>query len=174
MTHARVPGDARPALQRRVGPVLHAGRIMHGMKKLGLLMLAAMFACAPLAARECTLRVRDAWVRLPPGNPGMLAGYARLENECKRALVVTGARSPAFGDVSVHETRVENGMSRMRPLPKFTVPAGGSVLLAPGGRHLMLMMPTAPLEVGRSVEIRFDVEGGAPVPAHFVVRPMVD
>jgi copper(I)-binding protein len=87
------------------------------------------------------LVVEGAWIRLaPPGTP-MWAGYARLSNRGDEALSVNAFSSDRFGKISLHETRDENGMSAMRPLPSLLLAPGASVDLAPGGKHLMLMQP---------------------------------
>ena len=80
------------------------------------------------------------------------------------------ASSPAFADVSLHETRVENGISRMRALPALPVAAHGSVAFAPGSLHLMLMDPTKPLKAGDQVSIDFTLRDGRRIPGHFESR----
>ena len=47
--------------------------------------------------------------------------------------------SPEFGKVELHETTVEDGVARMRPLDSLVVPPGETVVLERGGKHLMLM-----------------------------------
>jgi copper(I)-binding protein len=41
----------------------------------------------------------------------------------------------------------------MREVPSLRVEAGASVELKPGGYHLMLMRPVAPLQAGQSVNL---------------------
>jgi hypothetical protein len=41
----------------------------------------------------------------------------------------------------------------MLPVPELTIPAAGSVLLEPGGLHLMLFDPVRPLLQGDSVTL---------------------
>lgn len=100
----------------------------------------------------------------------MLAGFGRVSNPCGDAVTVVGARSDAFADVSLHETRIVDGVSRMRAVPRLPVPAGGSVELRPGGLHLMLMRPHAPLKAGDSVDVVLELEGGATRVVRFEVR----
>lgn len=135
-----------------------------------LAVLAAALITAPASAAGCRPVVRDAWVRLPPVAMPMLAGFARIENPCARPVVVTGARSALFGDVSLHETRREAGVSRMRAVPTLTVPARGSVLLQPGGLHLMLMQPVAMPAAGARVPVTIALEDGRRIEAQFEVR----
>jgi copper(I)-binding protein len=75
---------------------------------------------------------------------------------------------------------MEGDVMRMRELEKgLEIPAGGTVTLAPGGFHLMLIGLTAPLKAGTrvpvtlvfekagSIDIELDVQAmGSTAPAH--------
>ena len=100
----------------------------------------------------------------------MLAGYARIDNTCSGPVEIVAASSPAFADVSLHETRIENGISRMRALTALPVAAHGSVAFAPGRLHLMLMEPIKPLKAGDQVSIDFILRDGRRIPGHFALR----
>src|SRR5690606_27441472 len=50
------------------------------------------------------------------------------------------------------------GMMEMRPVDRIVVPAGGEVVLEPGGLHVMLLDLAAPLEAGSSVELTLEFE----------------
>jgi copper(I)-binding protein len=107
-----------------------------------LLAVALSLPAAAIAGKgagpACQPVVERGWVRMAPGMP-MAAGFAVLRNPCRAEAAIVGASSPAFADVSLHETRVEGGVSRMRAVPRIALPAGGTVELRPGGLHAMLM-----------------------------------
>ncbi len=69
----------------------------------------------------------------------MSAGFFVLENTTGTDIRITGATSSQFGAVEIHETTMEDGVSRMREIEALIVPAHGSVTLKRGGKHLMLM-----------------------------------
>ena len=142
---------------------------MAPIRAFAAILLAAMLAL-PACARECAPALRDGWVRLLPVDMPMTAGFGRIENRCPAPVTVVGASSPAFGDVSLHETRVVDGVSRMRAVPELVVPADGSVTLEPGGLHLMLMQPRTPLQAGSTIEIVFELKGGGTLRGELVVR----
>ena len=100
----------------------------------------------------------------------MRAGFGRIENDCPAPLVVTDASSPAFGEVSVHESTVVDGISRMRAIPELVVPANGSATLAPGGLHLMLGEPRTGLAVGDAIVVEFSLRDGGTLRGEFEVR----
>ena len=143
---------------------MNAARIRLGLMTL---LLAAPSA---VSANECTPKVHDGWVRMPPAAMPMMAGFGRIENPCGNTVVIVGASSAAFGDVSLHETRVVDGVSRMRALPELRIAPGESAVLKPGGLHLMLMQPGASLQPGSKVAIEFRLKDGGKALGEFVVR----
>src|SRR3546814_14773037 len=90
----------------------------------------------------------------------MLAGFGRIDNGCAAPLVIVGASSPAFADVSVHQTSIVDGVSRMRAVPELRIAADGSAVLEPGGIHLMLLQPREPLQAGGEGGVEFEVKDG--------------
>lgn len=133
---------------------------------LALCLLFVLPACA----RECTPQVRDGWIRLTPVKMPMMAGFGRIENRCPAPVTITGVRSPAFADVSLHETRIVDGVSRMRALPELRIVPEGAAVLKPGGMHLMLMQPRAPLKEGSRVVVEFTLKDGGVLRGELEVR----
>ena len=104
-----------------------------------LLALAPIALAVVLPARASDLAISDAWVRaLPPTQP-TTAAYLTVHNRGPQAVTITGASAEGAGQVEIHTTREVDGLMRMTPLSTLEVPAGGSVELAPGGTHLMLL-----------------------------------
>lgn len=134
------------------------------------LAVALMAASSMALAGECRPQVHEGWVRMPPGGMPMMAGFGRIENPCGTPFTIVGASSPAFGDVSVHETRIVDGVSRMRAMPELRIAPGQSATLKPGGLHLMLMQPHAALQPGSKVAIEFRLKDGGTALGEFVVR----
>ncbi|MBO9717801.1 MAG: copper chaperone PCu(A)C [Pseudoxanthomonas sp.] len=136
-----------------------------------LLLPGLAFAAAPTPADAGCLAVRDGWIRLSPvPRPTMLAGFGRIINGCVTAQAVVAVRSPRFGDVSLHETQVVDGVSRMREVERLPLTPGGEAVLAPGGLHLMLMQPDAVLADGERVPLVLVLADGHQVAAELQVR----
>ena len=143
--------------------------------RTGLLAAALSFAALSTAcAGDCAPHVRDGWIRLLPGGMPMHAGFGRIENACAMPATITGASSPAYGSVELHETRVVEGVSRMRPVPELRLAPGDAAVLKPGGLHLMLMQPHAPLKAGSKVAVEFRLKGGGVLRGEFDVRAAGD
>lgn len=135
-----------------------------------LFALPFLLLAAVGGVRAEALTVDQGWIRSGPPGATVLAGYARLSNPGSTELRIVEARSSAFAKVEFHETREEDGVSRMRPVDALVIPAGGSVVLEPGGLHLMLMNPTRRLMLGDSVVVDMMTAEGDALPAVFGVR----
>lgn len=138
---------------------------------LALALVAGGSACAADVVTQAShLTVSHAWIRVLPGNlPG--AGYATLKNDAGKPLAVIAASSPAYGDVMLHQSRMVNGQSRMVAVPRLTVPAHGSVQLAPGGYHLMMMHARHAVKPGQTVLVTLQMVDGSTKQVSFQARP---
>lgn len=125
------------------------------MRLVTLLLALFLVACG---APQPPLVASDVEVTKPMPGRHMSAGFLVLTNNTDEAIFITGAMSPQFESVEIHETTVENGISRMRELEELIVPANGSVTLERGGKHLMLMRAR---DVQDSVTLHF-MSGDAP------------
>ena len=67
------------------------------------------------------------------------AVYLKITNEGGSADVLLGVETD-IGTAELHETKMdENDVMRMGPIPNVEIPAGGSINLEPGGKHIMLL-----------------------------------
>jgi copper(I)-binding protein len=115
-------------------------------------MLCCAAWLAGCASDRDDLVVTDVLVPAPLPGKTMTAGYFTLVNHADTPVTVTRVSSPQFNVVELHETTVENGVSRMRRLHEVSVPPRGSLQFAPGGKHLMLMQPVGDF---RSITLNF-------------------
>jgi copper(I)-binding protein len=141
-------------------------------RRIEMLCLSALLWSSVGAAQaaECLPAAKAAWVRLPPVAMPMMAGFARIENPCKAPVSIVSAESLAFEDVSLHETREANGVSRMREVAALPIASGKAAELKPGGLHLMLHGPYQPLAIGEKVVITLKLADGRALPVVFEVR----
>jgi copper(I)-binding protein len=101
----------------------------------------------------------DAWVRPPAAGQTMAAGYVTFVNPNEFDVSIVDV-SANVGPAELHETvSDDDGVMRMQHRPDgFVVAAGGELVFAPGGAHVMFM-DLDPLEFALidSVELVFDV-----------------
>ena len=103
---------------------------------LAMVIAMTVFACS---APQPPLVANDVEVTRPMPGRHMSAGFMTLMNNTAEDIRITQVTSPQYGRVEIHETRIEDGVARMRELDALVVPANGSVTLERGGKHLMLM-----------------------------------
>ncbi len=127
-------------------------------------LLVGCVVLLPLAAPAASpeLMVVKPWMRyLLPNIPA--AGYMDLQNPGAEDVVLTGAASPACGMLMLHKSSDDSGMAMMMDVPSITVPAHGSVPLAPGGYHLMCMSPQ--MKIGDTVPVTLRLADGSSITA---------
>lgn len=116
---------------------------------------------APTGPAADAVVVEDAWVKA--ADSGMSAAFGVVRNTGDHDVTVEGATSSAATGIELHET-VDDGTGAMVMQEKeggFTVPAGGELILEPGGNHLMLMGLTAPVEAGDEVDLTLTFDDGS-------------
>jgi len=119
-------------------------------------------------ASAATVVVSDAWFRaLPSGLPA--GGYFTLKN-AGAAVRLTGAASPACGMLMLHKSDNSNGMSSMTDVQSVDIAAGGRIAFAPGGYHLMCMMPSPAMKPGAHVPVTLDFSDHSATTASFAVK----
>ena len=96
--------------------------------------------------------------------PAMTGVFGTLTNTGDADVRLTGGSSPLAGTVELHETVMsDEGMVMREADGGLVVPAGGSLVLEPGGHHIMLMNLTEPVPAGTDVEVLLSSEDGAAV-----------
>jgi copper(I)-binding protein len=134
-------------------------------------LLAALLSANVAQANQAEhVRASHAWLRVLPGD--LPAGaYVTLQNSGDLPAALSGASSPAYAQVMLHQSSSEGGMSRMAMVASVAVPAHGQATLAPAGYHLMLMKPTHPVQPGDTVRVNLTFADGSTLATDFVARP---
>ncbi|MFI5356335.1 MAG: copper chaperone PCu(A)C [Opitutales bacterium] len=139
------------------------------------LVCAAVLLCFVIvpvrAAESANLRVTDAWARwLPADLPA--GGYLTLHNAGSAEVVLTGATSPDYAMVHLHESyTAENGDQGMRMVGRLPLPPGAQVQLQPGGYHLMLMHANHAVKPGDTVTVILEFADGSTLHVALPVKP---
>lgn len=129
----------------------------------------AVLLVAGSAWADGALQVSGAWIRhMPAGIPS--AGYFTLKNGGQDTRYLVGAECAAFGNTMLHRSVETNGVSRMLHVDEVKVAAGGEIKFAPGGYHVMFMMPKETLKIGERVPVTLKFKNGQQITADFTVR----
>ena len=134
------------------------------MTPIRTLLIAAAVLAAPAAQAAPT--VTAAWSR-PAVQGATGAGFMTLSSPKADALV--GVETPVAASVQMHQSMMHDGMAMMMAAASIPIPAGGTVTLAPGGYHLMLLQLRKPLNVGDRVPATLTFASGAKVKTTLVV-----
>jgi len=97
--------------------------------------------------------VEPGFVRPSMAGMDMTAGYLTITNSTRAVLRLTGVSSPVAAKIEIHDSRLENGIVRMREVDSFEIPAGDAVKFEPKSRHLMIMGLKKELKVGDTIEV---------------------
>jgi copper(I)-binding protein len=137
---------------------------------LGFLWVAVLLTGGIAASDSAAdVQVDNAWIRwLPAGLPN--AGYMTLLNKGSADRLLIAVSSPAYGEVSIHQSLEAHGVSSMRPVDSIALKPHAVVRFAEGGYHLMLMQPGRPVHPGDKVVMTLHFAEGPPVDVIFSVR----
>ena len=141
------------------------------LARAGLALALASTPAFAHTTRAHHLTVAGAWTRPTPPGAAAGAGYLTITNDDAEPDRLVGGTSPAVREVQVHEMRIENGIARMRPVAGgLVIPAHGTVTLAPGGYHVMLIGPKRRLAAGVRVPATLRFQRAGDIKVSFAVR----
>ena len=107
------------------------------MHRISLMLAASASLLVASCGQGDVLHADEAVVNLSPveGNPS--AGYMKLHGG-RVDVTLVGVTSDDVLRMEMHETTEKDGMASMNMLKEIPVPAGETVALEPGGKHLMI------------------------------------
>jgi copper(I)-binding protein len=138
------------------------------MYRLIRLSVIAAGCCLSLAAsaHEFThngVTVSHPWLRATPGGVTIGAAYLKISADEGKADRLVGVSSPVAETGQIHTNTHEGDVVKMRQVEGVEIPAGKSVVLKPGGDHIMLMGLKTPLKEGDLVKLTLQFEKAGPV-----------
>ena len=140
-----------------------------------LLSLVLLVACTlqPLVPEmDQGVQIADAWA--PPARQstdGMSMGaiYLTLNNSGEEERLI-GAQTEVAEKVEMHQTTRAGEVMKMSPVESIEIPGRGSVVLQPGGYHLMLVGLQRDLKLGDRFTVRLEFARSEPQTVEVVVR----
>lgn len=128
-----------------------------------VLLLGLIAACAAPAAstpepNRDTIYIENAWARPSPLPNGSSSVYLTIANPTAKVAHLLGVSSQ-LGMTGLHESVTKDNVVSMEARPDgFEVPPNGSLELAPGGKHIMIMGIAEPLAVADTVTVTLNFE----------------
>ena len=98
-------------------------------------------------------------------------GYMVIKNNGSGPDFLVGGHAAFSGDVQIHEMKMQGDVMKMRELADgLEIPAGGEVVLKPGGYHVMFMKLTEPLSEGENRKVTLIFKNAGSVKVEFAVK----
>ena len=145
-------------------------------KKLSILgCIALCFFAAPTLAGSShshgystmehgSLVIENIMIRAVPDTMRVTAGFLKITNKGNQEDRLMDITADFAGRSELHTMAMENGIMKMRPLVDgIVIPAGGEVILEPGGLHLMFMKMTSVPALGDMKEVTLHFELAGPI-----------
>lgn len=108
------------------------------------------------------LQITDAWTRA--AGEGMTgAVYFTVRNTGSAPDRLVKAQSSIAKSVETHTTEMKDGAMAMRPVDGYDIPAGGELVLKPGGNHIMLIGMNKEVKANDPVTVTLQFEKAGPV-----------
>lgn len=135
------------------------GNKIHGWAaSLAIVVTLGLSGCSQPATEPV---FEEAWIRAIPPGIKMTAGFGKLHNGTASAINIESFSSPFFRSVSLHRSEVVEGVNRMEEVDGYKLCVGETLDLAPGGYHLMLMMPLQSIVNGQVVPLQLLAADGS-------------
>ncbi|UVE96721.1 copper chaperone PCu(A)C [Dietzia sp. B32] len=113
---------------------------------------------ADTAASTATITFDDGWAKATDSE--MSGVFGTITNTGDTDLHLTGVDSDLGGSTELHETVPgASGMMMQEREEGFVIPAGGELVLAPGGNHIMLMELARPITTGQQITLTLEFDG---------------
>lgn len=125
---------------------------------IGVLALGAATTARAETAQAGTIRIEGPWARATPGQSRVGAAYFTIKDTGTQPDRLVKVSSPVAARGELHNHQSEGGVMQMRPVQAIDVPSGGSVVLQPGGLHVMLMDLRQPLKEGEPFALTLEFE----------------
>jgi len=148
------------------------------MKLFKTIMVAAAISMTSVSAYAEEVKMGDltlsnTWTRATPPNAKAGGGFVTITNNGAEADRLVSAASDVSKRVEIHEMAVADGVMKMRELENgIEIPAGETVVLKPGGLHIMFMGLNGKFEEGQDVAVSLTFEKAGSVDIDLSVAAM--
>ncbi len=120
---------------------------------------------------QAKVHATGAWARPTIGNSRNGAAYFSVSNTGTTDDVLVGVRGEVAGALELHTHIREGDTMRMRRVKDgIKIPAGATVVLAPGGDHVMMIGLTGKLEAGAGFPLTLVFRQAGEIPVEVKVQ----
>tara|TARA_Y100001960_G_C14505699_1_gene743895 strand:- start:322 stop:825 length:504 start_codon:yes stop_codon:yes gene_type:complete len=102
------------------------------------------------------ITISDPWARYSFAEAKSAAAYMTVKNQSGRMEHLIAVRSSIAQKVELHQTKSQNGILKMSLVNKLDIPAGKTIMLKPGGLHVMFFGLKKPIEEGATFPLTLE------------------
>lgn len=131
---------------------------------------AVVLTLGTLAAAQNAPKVEAAWARPTVAGQSGGGGFLKITGGSANDRLLS-ASSGVAKSTELHTMEMDGNVMRMRAIDAIEVPAGQTVELKPGGRHVMFMGLKEPLKSGANFPLTLRFEKAGEVKVDVKVSP---
>jgi len=133
------------------------------------LIVPGLTACQQAPAGP-QIEISDVWGRPSPVTEGNAAIYMIIRNNGNEDDRLIGASSDIAEAGELHDMTMENDVMKMFQVEFMDAPAGGSLELKPGGKHIMFIGLREMLQVGTKFRVVLEFEKSGKITVEAGIR----
>ena len=119
------------------------------------------------------VKIEKPWTRVTPPGAKVAAGFMTITNTGSQADRLVGGSVSLAKRIEVHEMSMKDGVMRMNEVANgIEIAPGATVVLKPGGYHLMFLGLTAAPKQGEPVKGKMKFEKAGEMAVEFTVAPL--
>ncbi len=130
------------------------------MKQINKIIITLILSISTTLSFAKGVNVEEPYVREVPPGQMISASFMTLKNDTDKEIALIKASSDVAKTVELHEHVHEDGMMKMRQIPKIVIPANGITPLKPGGYHIMLIGLQRKIKAGDKVNLNLEFDNG--------------
>jgi len=148
------------------------------MKRIAILLSVAIlgFSSAAVSAEDYklgALEIEHPFARATPPNAPVSGGYLTIRNTGEAADRLVSGEADFAARVEIHEMAMDGDVMKMRQLADgLEIPAGGEVVLKPGGYHVMFIGIDSQFKDGETRTVKLTFEKAGSIEIGFDVQDM--
>ncbi len=123
--------------------------------------LIFFLALLPGAVFGDTLNIGTPMVPAAPPSAMAHAAYMMVRNDGDTTRELIGVSAEGYAMAHLHRSEEKDGVATMTSVASIAIAPGQTVALKPGGLHIMLMRPKAPVSLGDVVSLVLEFSDGS-------------
>jgi copper(I)-binding protein len=140
---------------------------------IAILVSVAASAALGRDFKAGAIDISDPWSRATARGATVGAGYMKITNDGQATDKLLGGSADAGSGFELHESTVENGIAKMRPVKDgLEIKPGQTVEFKPGGHHVMFTGLKKPLSAGDHIKATLTFEKAGKVDIEYDVLAM--